>query len=66
MNVQEFSQTVKKAASAVSYLLFMERCLEAQSLISWQIKHVKKESKKEELVAVLHVWPQSGLLRVQK
>lgn len=44
----------------------MESCLEAQSLISWQIKHVKKGERRGGAGTVLHGWPQSGILRVQK
>lgn len=44
----------------------MENCLEAQSLISWQTKHVKMGEQKGGTLVVLHAWPQSGMFGVQK
>lgn len=42
MNTQRSFQIVNKAASTAFHQLFVESCLEAQSLISWQVEHVKK------------------------
>ena len=44
----------------------MESCLDTQSLISCQIKHVSKGGQRGGAATVLHVWPQSGILRIQK
>lgn len=66
VTIQRFCQIVNKAASAVFYQLFVESCLEARSLISWQIKHVKIGEQKRGAVVVLHTWSQSGRLGAQK
>lgn len=62
--IQGLFQIMNKAASIVFYKLFIENCLEAQSLISWQIKHVKKREQKGGAVScspcVASIWhPQS-------
>lgn len=46
LSIQDLFQIMNKAASTAFYKLFIENCLKAQSLISWQIKHVKKREQK--------------------
>lgn len=66
VTIQRFCQIVNKAASPVVYQLFVGSCLEAQTLISWQIKHVKMGEQKGGAVVVLHGWPRSVIFRAQK